>query len=155
ERCRQHNAERGDEERIEEADPESAAECRGARRIGDQRLADIEAGSVVPKPKAGRDAGFGEIIGGIDGGGVDEPADHENERHLQRNIDPLLSAASRRVRPFRHWPAATASASRANEWATRIATRLWSTARRGRARSSMASLDRHCARILRRNCRPL
>jgi hypothetical protein len=57
-----HDAERADQQRIEQADPERAAEGRSACRIVDQRLADIEAGGVVPKAEARRDVSIRQIL---------------------------------------------------------------------------------------------
>ena len=54
---REHDAEAGDQQRVEQADPEGAAIGRGLRRIGDQRLADVEAGGLVPEAEAGGDVG--------------------------------------------------------------------------------------------------
>ena len=45
---REDDAEPGDQQRVEQADAEGAAVGRGRRSIGDQRLADVEAGGVVP-----------------------------------------------------------------------------------------------------------
>ena len=42
----------GDQQRVEQADPEGAAIGRGRDRIVDQRLADVEAGGVVPEAEA-------------------------------------------------------------------------------------------------------
>ena len=63
---RQHDADAGDQQRVEQADPERAAEGRRARRIGDQRLADVEAGGVVPEAKAGGDVGARQVLRGVD-----------------------------------------------------------------------------------------
>ncbi len=49
------DAEAGDQQGVEQADPEGAAVGRGLRVVGDQRLADVEAGGVVPEAEAGRD----------------------------------------------------------------------------------------------------
>ena len=65
---REHDADRGDQQRIEEADPERAAEGRGACRIGDQRLADVEAGRIVPEAEAGGDVGAREVMRRVDEG---------------------------------------------------------------------------------------
>ena len=59
---REHDAERGDQQRVEQADPERAADRSRRRRIGDQRLADVEAGGVVPEAEAGGDLGAREIL---------------------------------------------------------------------------------------------
>ena len=74
---RQHDADGGDEERIEEADPEGPAEGRRARRIGDQRLADIEAGGVVPEAEAGSDVGAGQILHRVEDRPVGETGDDD------------------------------------------------------------------------------
>ena len=49
---REHDADAGNQKRVEKPDPERAAERRRARRIGDQRLADIEARGIVPEAEA-------------------------------------------------------------------------------------------------------
>ena len=74
---REHDADRGDQQRVEEADPERAAEGRRARRIRDQRLADIEAGGVVPEAEAGSDVGAREILRHVEDGAVGKAGDHE------------------------------------------------------------------------------
>ena len=56
---REHDADRGDQQRVEQADPERAAVGRGLRGIFDQRLADIEAGGLVPEAEAGGDLARG------------------------------------------------------------------------------------------------
>ncbi len=52
--------------------------------IVDQRLADVEAGGVVPEAEAGGDVGAREILRRIIGGAVAERGDDDDERRLQR-----------------------------------------------------------------------
>ena len=79
---REYDAESGDQQRVEQTDPEGAAVGRTARRIFDQRLADVEAGGLVPEAEAGGDLRPCEIVDRVAGGAVDEEADHRAEHNL-------------------------------------------------------------------------
>ena len=76
------DAETRDQQRIKQPDPEGAAVSRGLRAVGDQRLADIEAGGVEPEAEAGRDLGALQIGDGVAGGGVDKESDNRDKRDL-------------------------------------------------------------------------
>src|SRR5665647_2097516 len=87
----EYNAEAAHQQGIEQADPEGAAIARAARRIFDQRLADVEAGIGVPESEAGRDPRARQIVGGIGDGFVSDKADRYAQRHL------IGDAAQRRI----------------------------------------------------------
>ncbi len=78
------DAEAPDQKCVEKADPERIAEGGCARRVRDQRLADVESGSIVPEAKARGDVGCSEIARGVDGGSIDETSDDRDERSLER-----------------------------------------------------------------------
>ena len=78
----EHDAEPGHQQRVEQADVERAAVSRGRRVECDQRLADVEAGGMLPKAEAGSDMRPLEIDDGIAGGGEDEKADDRAQRDL-------------------------------------------------------------------------
>ena len=92
---REHDAEARDQKRVEKPDPESIAESRSARRIRDQRLADVEAGDIVPEAEARRDMGGGKVARGIDAGGIEQTDDDNDQRDLQRDTAKHADATGR------------------------------------------------------------
>ena len=73
---RKEDADPGNQQRVEKANPEGTAVSGTSRRILDQSLADVEASCVVPESETGCDVSAGEIIDRIAGGTIDEKADH-------------------------------------------------------------------------------
>ena len=116
----------------------SASERRRARRIGNQRLAGVEAGGV-PEPRQLGDIGARQVLRSIVGGG-DRKSDDDDEQHcLQRQNTAAQSASKSRqrqracpARRLKHIPVAAATFQindvTFSEWASRIASRPWSTA---------------------------
>ena len=94
---REHDAERRDQQRVEQADPERAAIGRG-RRIVDQRLADVEAGGVVPEAEAGGDLGARQIVGGVVDRAPGQEHDHRAQHHLIGDAADLRIVEQRRLR---------------------------------------------------------
>ena len=82
---RKHDADGGNDKRVDKADPKRATESRRAGRIGDQRLADIEAGGVIPKTESRGDVGAREVLRRVEHRGVSEAANDEDDRDLKRN----------------------------------------------------------------------
>ena len=129
---RQHDADPGDEERVEQADPEGAAECRRAGGIADQRLADVEAGGIVPEAEAGGDMRARQILRRIEDGAVRQRGDENDEADLNRDAAETARAARHCPGFIGHGrPAAKRRAreKRLSGTAVRIAGRPWSTAR--------------------------
>ena len=79
---RQHDGDGGDEKRVEKADPEGAAERRGARRISDQRLADVEAGGIVPEAEAGSDMRLRQVLHRVVDRAIGDDADDDHDGDL-------------------------------------------------------------------------
>ena len=158
---RKDDAEPGDQQRIEQPDPERAAIGRAARRILDQRLADIEAGGVVPESESGRDVRAREIFDRVAGCAIDQKGDHRAQGDLIGNAPDLgvvvkydTRGARLRRQVTRHFPLVglrrrnssrrTAARRRARGHlsilavsgsAARTGCRPWSTIYSGRARS--------------------
>ena len=85
---------RGDQKRVEKADPEGTAECRGTGGIVDQRLADVEAGGVVPEAESRGDMGIGEVLRRVMNRGIGNAADDDDEPDLQRNVSRPAHASA-------------------------------------------------------------
>ena len=131
---REYDAETGDQQRVEQADPERAAECRRARRIGDQRLADIEAGGIVPEAETARRYGLARrFCAALIDGGIGKAADDDDQHGLQRDIARSAALArcgrlddiSHRAGPQRRRPAARRGSANRQ---CRTASRPWSIA---------------------------
>ena len=94
---RQHNADGGDQQRVEKADPERAAVGRGGR-ILDQRLGDVEARGVVPEAEARGDLGAGEIVCGVGDRAPGEERDDKAQHRLIGDAAHLRIVDQRRFR---------------------------------------------------------
>src|SRR4029077_1120730 len=113
-------------------DPERTSEGRGGRRIGNQRLADVEAGGVVPEAEAGGDVSAREIVRRVVRGRVDEAADQNDEADLDRDAGDATPIPRPGLRFIGHRRARGKDGrtkSRLSGTAARIAGRPWSTAR--------------------------
>src|SRR3546814_9394735 len=84
----EHDAERGDEQRVQQPDQERLPVCRD-RRIGDEVEEDVETGGRLEEAEAGCNAERGKIGERI----VDEPPDQRDER----GQDEDLRSEERRV----------------------------------------------------------
>ena len=61
----------------------------------DQRLADVEAGGIVPEAEAMGDIGVRQVLRGVVGGGDGETDDDDDQRRLQRQIGEAARQARR------------------------------------------------------------
>src|SRR5262249_59642825 len=78
---REHDAEPGDQQRVAQSDPESAAVGRGAA-VFDQTLADVEAGGVVPEAESRRDLRAPQILDRIGDGAISEKSNDAAQQQL-------------------------------------------------------------------------
>ena len=141
-----------------QADPECAAIGR-CRLILDQRLADVEAGGVLPEAEAGRDLGARQVLGGVVDRAPGQEHDHRAQHRLIGDAAHLRDCRSAALSVWCPRPRPSGRPSRpkprpSSAPTARTAGRPCSTARSARARSSAASPARRCARTPRRNCRP-
>src|SRR6185437_15111141 len=78
---REYDADRRDEERVQQPDEEDPPVGRGVV-VADQRLRNVEAGRLVEKPEAGRDIARGEIGASIGDKEPERDGDDDEQKAL-------------------------------------------------------------------------
>ena len=127
---REHDAEHRHQQRVEQADEEDAA-VGVLLAVGDQRLADAEAGRIVEKAKSEPDVLGFEVGAGVDREFDAEPDDRRQHRELVEGAAELRIVVEGGLR---HGPAPT-SAVRHHAWPSPAGTDCGTvaSARAGRA----------------------